>query len=604
MMESQAARGSLPQSRRRLERPGHLRLAHWLTIGLSIVLTLAAWQWAVQTAAERARERFARAAGDVVTLFETEMQSYTKALRAGVGFVNGSGELSPEGWRRFGDALDLMRSFPGMSAIGLVYRVAESQTEQFVARERRKHPDFDLPEASGERLPLTYVYPPRLDELVTRIDLSLEPRRKEVVLRAAREGTVQITAPLDLARSKESGFLMALAFYDREVAAPVYGPREEAFAGAVIAPVIPEMLKLSRLERVRRDASVRINDEDETVYDEFDPADDAFDPDPLFREIRTLELYGRSWQFEIVSNLTLRETSNEFQPWLVLLAGVTLDALLIVVLCGLSRVSRSALEYAQDMEKDARDTSEELKRSNQSLEASVESLSSFAHIVSHDLKAPLHNIRNLTDFIEEDLRDELADSTRSGGELSVVATIDQLRRQVDRAQHLVTDILAYSRTTRMQDPVARVESASIVQEIGETLQIDDGRLSVNGSLPTIDTCRTRLYQVLANLIGNALNHHYNPQEATIAVSAEDRSEFWRFFVLDDGPGIDPRHHASIFEEFQTQQSRSPGHSTGLGLAIVRKTVEQAGGEVGVDSTLGAGAMFWFDWPKTIKVGAT
>jgi signal transduction histidine kinase len=68
-------------------------------------------------------------------------------------------------------------------------------------------------------------------------------------------------------------------------------------------------------------------------------------------------------------------------------------------------------------------------------------------------------------------------------------------------------------------------------------------------------------------------------------------------VKDDGPGIDPEYHKKIFEIFQTLMERDAFESTGIGLSIVKKIIDEKGGEIKVDSSLGAGASFCFTWPK-------
>ena len=78
---------------------------------------------------------------------------------------------------------------------------------------------------------------------------------------------------------------------------------------------------------------------------------------------------------------------------------------------------------------------------------------------------------------------------------------------------------------------------------------------------------------------------------------QNAGTFYKFYVKDDGPGIEPEYHEKIFEIFQTLKSRDEFESTGIGLSIVKKIVEFQGGRITVDSALGAGATFYFTWPK-------
>jgi signal transduction histidine kinase len=69
----------------------------------------------------------------------------------------------------------------------------------------------------------------------------------------------------------------------------------------------------------------------------------------------------------------------------------------------------------------------------------------------------------------------------------------------------------------------------------------------------------------------------------------------RFWVRDNGPGLTPADQAKLFVPFtRIHQKRAKGH--GLGLSIVRRIVEKLGGQVGVESQIGQGSVFWFSLP--------
>jgi light-regulated signal transduction histidine kinase (bacteriophytochrome) len=70
-----------------------------------------------------------------------------------------------------------------------------------------------------------------------------------------------------------------------------------------------------------------------------------------------------------------------------------------------------------------------------------------------------------------------------------------------------------------------------------------------------------------------------------------------FCIADNGPGIDSSFHEKIFTIFQTLERRDEVENIGAGLAIGKKIVEDYGGKVKLDSKLGEGAKFYFDWPK-------
>jgi hypothetical protein len=106
----------------------------------------------------------------------------------------------------------------------------------------------------------------------------------------------------------------------------------------------------------------------------------------------------------------------------------------------------------------------------------------------------------------------------------------------------------------------------------------------------------RLRQVLDNLISNAVK--YSPPGSYVCVLAEHVEHAWRISVRDEGPGLKPEDYEHLFKDFAKLSARPTGgeKSTGLGLAISRRVVQAHGGQIGVDSSPGEGATFWFTIP--------
>lgn len=221
------------------------------------------------------------------------------------------------------------------------------------------------------------------------------------------------------------------------------------------------------------------------------------------------------------------------------------------------------------------------------LEKTNRELDQFAYVASHDLKAPLRGIANLSQWIEDDLGDRLDDQTRTHLHL--------LRGRVVRLENLIGGILAYSRAGRGSTEQATVDVAALVQEVWELLAPPSAaRLEVATPLPLLRTSRVELQQVVLNLIGNALKH--NPErELVITVSGQREGRRWRFTIADDGIGIAPEFADKIWGLFQTLERRDKIESTGIGLSVVRKIVEGHGGTAWVESAVGRGAAFSFTW---------
>jgi PAS domain S-box-containing protein len=224
----------------------------------------------------------------------------------------------------------------------------------------------------------------------------------------------------------------------------------------------------------------------------------------------------------------------------------------------------------------------ELERSNRELDH-------FAYVASHDLKAPLRAIDNLSKWIESDAAALLPHDSQEH--------LAKLRGRVHRMERLLDDLLAYSRAGRVQHAPERVATGDLVRSIFDLLSPPpEFQLIMEDPLPTLVTQRVPLETVLRNLMGNAIKHHQR-NDGCIRVTARDMLNWVEFSIADDGPGIAPGFHERIFELFQTLQPRDQVEGSGMGLAIVKKTVESVGGHTAVEAAAGKGAVFRFTWPK-------
>lgn len=230
-----------------------------------------------------------------------------------------------------------------------------------------------------------------------------------------------------------------------------------------------------------------------------------------------------------------------------------------------------------------------LAQTNATLEDRNKELEQFAYVASHDLKAPLRAIANLSEWIEEDLADKLPDENRHQMTL--------LRGRVLRMEALINGLLDYSRVGRIETKVETVSVQELLDEVIDSLAPPKTfTIHIGPNMPTLTTKRLPLQQVFANLISNAIKHH-DHDNGTIDITAVDRGDTYEFSVHDDGPGIDPAFHDKVFAMFQTLHARDTVENTGIGLSIVKKIIDLEGGTIGIRSTEGHGATFYFTWPK-------
>jgi len=248
---------------------------------------------------------------------------------------------------------------------------------------------------------------------------------------------------------------------------------------------------------------------------------------------------------------------------------------------------------------------EELSVLNTELERSNDELDSFAYVASHDLKEPLRGIHNYSLFLLEDYADKL--------DADGVNKLQTLVRLSQRMERLIEALLQLSRVGRQELTLTTVDMNALVSEVLELLQPrleqTHTTVEVTGPLPSVLSDRTRLQEVLTNLLTNAMKYSDKPSQ-TVRLGVVGPGEaaparpvnfahFYVFYVKDQGIGIDPRHHENIFRLFKRLHAHDQyGGGTGAGLAIAKKMVEKHGGNLWVESTPGQGATFYFSLPKT------
>lgn len=221
---------------------------------------------------------------------------------------------------------------------------------------------------------------------------------------------------------------------------------------------------------------------------------------------------------------------------------------------------------------------DELERRNDELEQ-------FAYAVSHDLRAPLRAISNLTRWLEEDLADRLTERTSE--------YLSLMRNRVDRLQDMIAGLLELSRVGREALEEERVDTGTLVGEALDLLDYPERvTIRIEGELPVVRAHRARLRQVLQNLLSNATRF----AASEISVGARRESGTWIFRVGDDGPGIEPRFQDRIWKIFGRLEARDDVEGTGIGLALVKRAVESWRGRAWVQSEPGEGATFFFTLP--------
>lgn len=250
---------------------------------------------------------------------------------------------------------------------------------------------------------------------------------------------------------------------------------------------------------------------------------------------------------------------------------------------------------------------QELERLNTELARSNQELDAFAYAASHDLKEPLRGIYNYAEFLRRDARPRLVDDD--------VKKIDSIVRLSQRMQGLISSLLEYSRLGRGEAKPETVDLGALVAGVVESLstqaQEKGARVTVSSRMPTVHGVPRFFEQVFANLVSNALKYN-DKAEPTVEVGVVPAGAAafpqralgapYAFFVRDNGIGIPARHYDAVFRIFKRLHPADRyGGGTGAGMTIVKKLVERMGGEVWLDSEVGAGTTVWFTAPGEPEV---
>jgi two-component system, chemotaxis family, sensor kinase Cph1 len=263
---------------------------------------------------------------------------------------------------------------------------------------------------------------------------------------------------------------------------------------------------------------------------------------------------------------------------------------------------------------------DELAKVNRELENSIQELDSFAYAASHDLKEPLRGIHNFSNLLLKGYAEVLDEVGQSR-----LRTLIRLTR---RMESLIDALLKFSRLGHAELHVQPLDLNQLLNQVLEDLPISrpdmQTEICIPRPLPTVHGDPVLIYEVLINLISNAVKYNDKPQPR-IEISYIDGKQEWgnvnesisrwvdgsppshslshppshpstpyTFYVRDNGIGIRERHLNSIFRLFKRlHEQHLYGGGTGAGLTIAKKIIERHGGQIWVESTYGEGSTFYF-----------
>ena len=226
---------------------------------------------------------------------------------------------------------------------------------------------------------------------------------------------------------------------------------------------------------------------------------------------------------------------------------------------------------------------EELRRANQDLHQ-------FALAASHDLQEPLRMIIGFSELLRKRYQDHL-----TGDGLEYLDFITNGARQM---RQLLTDLLSYAQAGKdVGESTELIDLNLVLLQVMDNLEMaiaESGAAVTCEPLPAVHGHATHFVQLFQNLISNAIKYR-GERPLSIRILAEKLNDEWRFAVVDNGMGIDPKYHQQVFGVFKRlHREVIPG--TGIGLAICQRVVDRYGGRIWVESQADQGSTFYFTLP--------
>lgn len=246
----------------------------------------------------------------------------------------------------------------------------------------------------------------------------------------------------------------------------------------------------------------------------------------------------------------------------------------------------NVFEKLYTYQQNLKNTATELDKINKQLER-------FVYIVAHDLKSPLTGLISVLYLLEM--------QANEGGLLKdeAIEYTGLAKSAAYQMSGMITDLLEYSRQSVDQQTIEEVDTRELIEQITRLLFPPRHiHIRIAGPMPVLKTRRLKLHQVFQNLISNAVKYNDKPT-GLIEVSCVDKGTFVEFVVSDNGCGVSEHDQATMFSLFGRggKEPATQESSTGVGLNILKMLIEEQGGRIRIDSKIGTGSMFSFDWLK-------
>ncbi|MCO4755621.1 MAG: HAMP domain-containing histidine kinase, partial [Bacteriovoracaceae bacterium] len=319
--------------------------------------------------------------------------------------------------------------------------------------------------------------------------------------------------------------------------------------------------------------NIKISDQGNVLYNEHNSSDRT----PLLSKIMNLNVYGRTWEFEIRTTKKFEQAATSNLPITILFSGAMIEALLVILFINMANSKSKAVELAKKMSHEAN-----LQRRSAEQASKLAALGEMAGGIAHEINNPLNLIMTHSYFLSEidkqglskDVANEITESTTK-----IESSVQRIATIVDGLRHFSRD--------GSQDSLKKESVDSILKETIEFAK--EGFKTKNVSIiyecfgdSYINCNRVQISQVLINLLNNAQFVASKSQEKQIhiGVNTDIQKRILVIKVSNSGEQIPKELRDKIFQPFFT--TKEAGQGTGIGLSISKNIVEAHDGKLYLD----------------------
>ncbi|MET0981104.1 MAG: CHASE domain-containing protein [Telluria sp.] len=574
---------------------------------VSLAITYGAWNGARRDEDASLAAQFEYRARDLATSMVRRMAVYEQVLRGTRGFMRGRLDVSRREFAEYFRTQNLQEHFPGIEALGVASIIPRRQLAGHGAAREVYTAITHIEPFSGRNL-RAFGY-----------DMYGEPVRR-MAMDAARDGAAAALSGkvvlLQEGRNAQPGFLMYVPVYRSGMPAATIAQRRAAIIGWVYAPF--RMADLMRGLGGAHAADLQV-----AAYDGARPDPEALlfrSQDatawrrPRFRQTLPLTISGRRWTVEIASSPAFEARRDTRRPRVIALTGAGLGFLLSLVVWLLASERRRAMQLAQAMTLELRQSYERNDAERRRMDAILRS-SQKLEAVGKLTGGVVHDFNNILHIVSANVQLML----RSGN--NPEKRLRNILDAVERGSKLSAQLLAFARRQPLHPSVVNVGDLlermdSLLQRaVGDSVAIELARETTGSALWNTLVDPNQLENVILNLVINARDAMEGAGKVRIALANLDAAstaaladpeidpgEYVLIAVSDTGAGMPPEVIERAFEPFFT--TKPEGKGTGLGLSMAHGFVKQSGGHIRIASVPGEGTTISIYLPRHIGDAGT